>query len=157
MNVQTSGNHLIAVIFLFIASTFGLLLGLVKTDTKFFFNAIDDGVAATIDGAEIQKVDYERAVSLFERGSREKASRSDKEMILDRLIDEELLFQYAIDRDLLRRDMNVRRTILQAVIGGLEAGDLLSGQDHSEYAVIRFEDYLGQLRETADISLDTNR
>ena len=114
-------------------------------------------MAATIDGAEIQKVDYERAVSLFERGSREKASRSDKEMILDRLIDEELLFQYAIDRDLLRRDMNVRRTILQAVIGGFEAGDLSSGQYHSEYAVIRLDDYLGQLRETADISLDTNR
>ena len=77
-------------------------------------------------------------------------------MILGRLIDEELLFQYAIDRDLLRSDMNARRTILQAVIGGLEVGDEALNQNHSQYKLIIFQDYLTKLRETATIYLDEN-
>ena len=156
MNAETNTNNLKAVAFLVFTSTIGLILGLVSSETKFFVKGIEAGLAATINGSEIYKVDYEHAVSLFERGRRDRASLKDRQMILGRLIDEELLFQYAIDRDLLRRDMNARRTILQAVIGGLEAGDEALDQNRSKYKLIIFQDYLTKLRETATIYLDEN-
>ena len=156
MNTETNPNNFKAIAFFVLTSTIGLILGLVSSETKFFVKGIEADLAATINGSEIYKVDYERAVSLFEKGRRDRASLKDRQMILGRLIDEELLFQYAIDRDFLRRDMNARRTILQAVIGGLEVGDEALDQNHSKYKLIIFQDYLTKLRETATIYLDEN-
>ena len=78
-------------------------------------------------------------------------------MILRRLIEEELLVQYAMDRDLLRRDINARRILLQSVIGGLAVNDLTPGEDRIGYISPRLEDYLSELRKTADIQLEPNR
>ena len=78
-------------------------------------------------------------------------------MILRRLIEEELLVQYAMDRDLLRRDINTRRILLQSVIGGLAVNDPTPGGRRSGYISPRFEDYLSELRKTADIQLEPNR
>ena len=78
-------------------------------------------------------------------------------MILRRLIEEELLVQYAMDRDLLRLDMNARRILLQSVIGGLAVNDRTLGEDRGGYISPKFEDYLSELRRTADIHWEPNR
>ena len=78
-------------------------------------------------------------------------------MILRRLIEEELLVQYAMDRDLLRRDISARRILLQSVIGGLAVNDLTPGEDRIGYISPRLEDYLSELRKTAEIHLEPNR
>ena len=154
---KTSRKSLNSLIFLLMTSTFGLLLGLTNTETISFFRSIDAGLVAKINGSEILHVDYELAISLFETDRRARASVEDREMILRRLIEEELLVQYAMDRDLLRLDMNARRILLQSVIGGFAVNDLTQGEDRSGYISPRFEDYLSELRKTADIHLEPNR
>ena len=154
---NTSRKSLNSLIFLLMTSTFGLLLGLTNTETISFFRSIDAGLVAKINGSEILHVDYELAISLFETDRRVRASVEDREMILRRLIEEELLVQYAMDRDLLRLDMNARRILLQSVIGGFAVNDLTQGEDRSGYISPRFEDYLSELRKTADIHLEPNR
>ena len=154
---KASQKNLNALIFLLITSTFGLLLGLINTETISFFRSIDAGLVAKINGSEILHVAYDRAISLFETDRRARASIEDREMILRRLIEEELLVQYAMDRDLLRRDISARRILLQSVIGGLAVNDLTPGEDRIGYISPRFEDYLPELRTTADIQLEPNR
>ena len=154
---NTSRKSLNSLIFLLMTSTFGLLLGLTNTETISFFRSIDAGLVAKINGSEILHVDYEQAISLFETDRRARASIEDREMILRRLIEEELLVQYAMDRDLLRLDMNARRILLQSVIGGLAVNDRTLGEDRSGYISPTFEDYLSELRKTADIHLEPNR
>ena len=154
---KTSRKSLSSLIFLLMTSTFGLLLGLTNTETISFFRSLDAGLVAKINGSEILHIDYELAISLFETDRRVRASVEDREMILRRLIEEELLVQYAMDRDLLRLDMNARRILLQSVIGGFAVNDLTQGEDRSGYISPRFEDYLSELRKTADIHLEPNR
>ena len=154
---KTNRKNLNSLIFLLMTSTFGFLLGLINTETISFFRSIDAGLVAKINGSEILHVDYERAISLFETDRRARASIEDREMILRRLIEEELLVQYAMDRDLLRLDMNARRILLQSVIGGFAVNDLTPGEDRNGYISPRFEDYLSELRKTADIHLEPNR
>ena len=154
---KTSRKSLNSLIFLLMTSTFGLLLGLTNTETISFFRSLDAGLVAKINGSEILHIDYELAISLFETDRRVRASVEDREMILRRLIEEELLVQYAMDRDLLRLDMNARRILLQSVIGGFAVNDLTQGEDRSGYISPRFEDYLSELRKTADIHLEPNR
>ena len=154
---KTSRKSLSSLIFLLMTSTFGLLLGLTNTETISFFRSIDAGLVAKINGSEILHVDYQQAISLFETDRRARASIEDREMILRRLIEEELLVQYAMDRDLLRRDISARRILLQSVIGGLAVNDLTPGEDRIGYISPRLEDYLSELRKTAEIHLEPNR
>ena len=154
---NTSRKSLNSLIFLLMTSTFGLLLGLINTETISFFRSIDAGLVAKINGSEILHVDYERAISLFETDRRARASIEDREIILRRLIEEELLVQYAMDRDLLRRDISARRILLQSVIGGFAVNDLTPGEDRIGYISPRLEDYLSELRKTAEIHLEPNR
>ena len=73
-------------------------------------------VAAIVNGQPIPVADVEIALEAMARDSRNALPEDSSQRALDRLIDEELLFQRAIDLDLPRNASTVRRTIVMTMI-----------------------------------------
>jgi parvulin-like peptidyl-prolyl isomerase len=74
------------------------------------------GVVARINGAEIRQSTFQRAVEALARDRRAPLQPDDRQHVLDRLIDEELLVQYGESLQLARSDRRVRGDIVSAVI-----------------------------------------
>lgn len=96
----------------------GLVLaatGLLRSGTA-LPGTLDAGVAATVNGAVIRSDDYERLVSGFERDTRAEADAATRKRLLDRMIDEELLVQRALELGLANSDRKIRGELTAAVI-----------------------------------------
>jgi parvulin-like peptidyl-prolyl isomerase len=71
---------------------------------------------ATVNGTEVRRADYERAVTALASDRRSALDDADKRHVLDRLVDEELLVQRAFELGLAQRDRRVRTDLVTAVI-----------------------------------------
>jgi parvulin-like peptidyl-prolyl isomerase len=82
-------------------------------------------VVAVVNDAGIRRDDYARMVEAVAADRREPLSAEDRQRVLDRLIDEELLVQRGLALDLPRVDRRVRADLTQTVIDGIasQAGD----------------------------------
>ncbi len=78
--------------------------------------ALPDFAVARVNDQYITKAVYERALASVDADKREALSPEDRQRVLDRLIDEELLIQYGIRQGLLRSDRQVKSTLVQSVI-----------------------------------------
>ncbi len=76
---------------------------------------------ARVNDSLIGSATYERAVAALAADSRSVPSEADRQHVLDRLIDEELLVQHALDLELPRHDARVRADLVAAVIQALLA------------------------------------
>ena len=74
------------------------------------------GAVARVNGALVRGDDYSRSLDALERDRRAGAVPSDRRLVLDRLIDEELLVQRGLELGLARQDARVRRDLTAAVI-----------------------------------------
>ncbi len=73
-------------------------------------------VVAAINGEAIRVQDYERALAALATDRRNEVGEVEKRRILDRLIEEELLIQHAIELGLMRSDRRVRADLVSALI-----------------------------------------
>ena len=71
---------------------------------------------ARVNDSLIGSGEYERAVAALAADRRSVPSEADRQHVLDRLIDEELLVQHALDLELPRHDARVRADLVAAVI-----------------------------------------
>jgi len=103
-------------------------------------------VIAKVNSTEVRLLEYQRALKMLADDRRDAITDLDRELVLQRLIDEELLIQQGINAGLVRTDMAVRTLVLQSILAGImteiEASD---GQEQT------LEDYLTRLKATADI------
>ncbi len=76
---------------------------------------------ARVNDSLISSAEYERAIAALAGDSRSVPSQADREHVLDRLIDEELLVQHALDLQLPRHDARVRADLVAAVIQAVVA------------------------------------
>jgi peptidyl-prolyl cis-trans isomerase C len=83
-------------------------------------NEID--VAALVNATVISRAKYERAVSALEQDKRNPLTQADRQHVLDRLIDEELLMQRAVALGLDRTNPIVRNTLVSAMIEIIVSG-----------------------------------
>ncbi len=88
--------------------------GLLGTDAR--GEALPDGVLASVNGALIRSDDWARLVEGVESDTREPASPELRRRVLDRMIDEELLVQRAVELGLVETDRRVRADLTQAMI-----------------------------------------
>jgi len=79
------------------------------------------GAAAVVNGHAIAADDLERAVAALDADRRTPADATERARLLDRLIEEELLLQHAIDLDLVRRDPRVRGQLVAGVVEAVVA------------------------------------
>jgi len=77
---------------------------------------LPDQAVASVNDAVIRLEEYERAVEAFQSDRREPISGADREHVLSRLVDEELLVQRGLALGLARHDRRVRGDIVSAVI-----------------------------------------
>jgi parvulin-like peptidyl-prolyl isomerase len=77
---------------------------------------VPDGAVASVNGTAVRRADYERAVEALATDSRNPIDDADKRHVLDRLVDEELLVQHALELGLARQDRRVRGDLVAAVI-----------------------------------------
>ena len=81
------------------AAAFGLLLPSEKTQTP-----LAEDVVAIVNGDMILRDDYLRLLAGFERDSRNPIDENIRQHVLDRMIEEELLVQRALDLGLAQVD-----------------------------------------------------
>ncbi len=71
---------------------------------------------AAVNGEAVRVQDYERALAALATDRRNEVGEIEKRRILDRLIEEELLIQHAIELGLVRSDRRVRADLVSALI-----------------------------------------
>lgn len=96
--------------------------------------ALPDGAVAAVNGTAVRRADYERAVEALASDRRGQLDDADKRHVLDRLVDEELLVQRALELGLARSDRRVRGDLVAAVI---EAVTTDAGQREADDAELR--------------------
>jgi hypothetical protein len=83
-------------------------------------SSLPDGAVAIVNGHPIRRDDYANALAAVAADRRDGAeSQGIRRHVLDRLIDEELLVQAALDLGLAQRDRRVRADLATAAIGFL--------------------------------------
>jgi parvulin-like peptidyl-prolyl isomerase len=78
--------------------------------------------AAEVNGVVVRRARYERALSALARDRRQPLREQDRHFVLDRLIEEELLVQRAVDLGLDKSDPLVRNTLVSAMIETIVSG-----------------------------------
>lgn len=78
--------------------------------------ALPPGIVARVNGQLIRLEDYQRAVNGLAQDRRSGVDAEQRKLVLDRLIDDELLLQRALDLGLAHDDLRVRRSLTAAVI-----------------------------------------
>jgi parvulin-like peptidyl-prolyl isomerase len=74
------------------------------------------GAVATVGGVEISRADYQRALGALAADKRSPLTDADARRALERLIDEELLVQRALELGLGNSDLAVRKALVDAMI-----------------------------------------
>ena len=83
---------------------------------------LPDDAAAVVNGSVIRRSHYERALAALASDSRNPLGEKERAHILDRLIEEELLVQRAVELGLDRSDPVVRNTLVSAMIETIVLG-----------------------------------
>lgn len=83
---------------------------------------LPDDAAAVVNGSVIRRSHYERALAALASDSRNPIGEKERAHILDRLIEEELLVQRAVELGLDRSDPVVRNTLVSAMIETIVLG-----------------------------------
>lgn len=78
--------------------------------------ALPPGAIALVNGTAVPKAEYSRALEMVAGDRREPPSPADKARVLRRLVDEELLAQYAVSSGLISSDRGVRDAILGSMV-----------------------------------------
>jgi parvulin-like peptidyl-prolyl isomerase len=108
--------------------------------------ALPDGAVAAVNGTAVRRADYERAVEALASDRRSAIDDADRRHVLDRLVDEELLVQRALELGLARSDRRVRGDLVAAVIEAVtaEAGQREPDADELQAFFEANRDYFAQ-------------
>lgn len=111
----------------------------------------NQGAIAHINSAVIREDEYERAIALFRGEKRGPITDADLNLVLEKLIKEELLVQAALRGDLPRKDLKIRQRVLQTLLTSIQTQSAAGISDPSQSAGEDLKFYLNQLRYNADI------
>lgn len=138
-----------------LSAALGIILGMIEAKSSKERLILSPGAldtyVARVNDCPIRQLDYQRALSLLASGKRGELNDQDRELVLQRLIQEELLVQYASDTELLRTNQKLRAAVLQSVLAGLNIESLSTATATDSDISSGLEEYLTQLRNSADI------
>jgi hypothetical protein len=112
----------------------------------------DNTVVAWVNGTAIGKIQYIQALELLSLERRIPINDQDRSLILNRLIEEELLVQKAIQDGALRNDLDVRQRTLQTMLDSIQSESIARYGDDGEASYSAVADYIEQLRDDAVIT-----
>jgi hypothetical protein len=142
---QKDTNHR-GLILLGSGALLGIFLALI---TPYWTSFQDQDVIASVNNSLIDQRQYHQALLLFSQEKRQMVTDKDRLLVLNKLIEEELLVQYAISIGALRKDPIIRQRTLQTLL------DTLQNQSFNGTQTVQnttLKDYISQLRENATIT-----
>ena len=107
---------------LFAGAAIGLILAAAGFARPRVDGMLGGDAVARVNGEPIRSEDYARAVAALAQDRRGGLADGDRRHVVDRLIDEELLVQRALELGLVRSDAKVRADLTVAVIAAATAG-----------------------------------
>jgi hypothetical protein len=100
----------------------GLILGLVASIQEFQLQRLAHGDAvALVNGQPIARDDLDRALAAMGADRRAQLTRQDRDNVLERLIEDELLAQRAVSLGLPVSDPNARKVLIRGLVDSLVA------------------------------------
>ncbi|MGI9591603.1 MAG: peptidylprolyl isomerase [Myxococcota bacterium] len=97
------------------------------------------GAVARVNGTLIRTEAYQRLLAALASDRRSPLTEADRQRVLDRLIEEELLVQHAVELGLVKTDRRVRADLVTAVLASLNASADAYEPDEAEVAAFYAE------------------
>ena len=105
---------------LLLASIIGTFLAIYSImETNKNFSSLPDNIIATVNDKIIPRDKYQTVINLIQNDKRDELTKADREMALDRIIEEELLVQYAYKNGFLEADDLLRKSIVRSVVDSI--------------------------------------
>ena len=105
---------------LLLASIIGTFLAIYSImETNKNFSSLPDNIIATVNDKIIPSDKYQTVINLIQNDKRGELTKADREMALDRIIEEELLVQYAYKNGFLEADDLLRKSIVRSVVDSI--------------------------------------
>ena len=105
---------------LLLASIIGTFLAIYSImETNKNFSSLPDNIIATVNDKIIPSDKYQTIINLIQNDKRDELTKADREMALDRIIEEELLVQYAYKNGFLEADDLLRKSIVRSVVDSI--------------------------------------
>ena len=105
---------------LLLASIIGTFLAIYSImETNKNFSSLPDNIIATVNDKIIPSDKYQTVINLIQNDKRDQLTKADREMALDRIIEEELLVQYAYKNGFLEADDLLRKSIVRSVVDSI--------------------------------------
>ena len=105
---------------LLLASIIGTLLAIYSImDSNNNYSSLPDNVAAVINDKIIPSERYQTVIQLIKNDKRDDLTDNDRNMALERIIEEELLVQYAYQNGFLEADDLLRKSIVRSVVDSI--------------------------------------
>ena len=105
---------------LLLASIIGTLLAIYSImDSNKNYSSLPDNVAAVINDKIIPSERYQTVIQLIKNDKRDDLTDNDRNMALERIIEEELLVQYAYQNGFLEADDLLRKSIVRSVVDSI--------------------------------------
>ena len=105
---------------LLLASIIGTFLAIYSImETNKNFSSLPDNIIATVNDKIIPSDKYQTIINLIKNDKRDELTKADREMALDRIIEEELLVQYAYKNGFLEADDLLRKSIVRSVVDSI--------------------------------------
>ena len=111
---------------------------------------------ATINGEPLSRATFERAVGMLDADSRNPVGAPERQRVLERLIDEELLVQRARELGLDRHEGRVRALLVRALIDSILADAEADTPDPAAVQVF-YDNNRDYFASTARIAVETHR
>ena len=130
----------------------GSILGILVAASDPYVSVSDDTtVVAWVNDTAIGKAQYSQALALYSQEKRSPANAKDRTLVLDRLIEEELLVQKAVNDGALRNNLSVRQRTLQTMLDSIQSDAVAANGSNAESSDKALEGYIEQLRNNATI------
>ena len=130
----------------------GSILGILVAVSDPYVSVSDDTtVVAWVNDTAIGKAQYSQALALYSQEKRSPANAKDRTLVLDRLIEEELLVQKAVNDGALRNNLSVRQRTLQTMLDSIQSDAVAANGSNAELSDKALEGYIEQLRNNATI------
>lgn len=107
------------IVLLVVGALVGALLAAAGLTARRGNGALPAGVVAMVNGESIRTEDYARMLQAVASDKRDPLSAEDRQRVLDRIIEEELLVQRGLALGLARYDRRVRADLTSTVIDGV--------------------------------------
>ena len=105
---------------LLLASIIGTLLAIYSImDSNNNYSSLPDNVAAVVNDKIIPSERYQTVIRLIKNDKRDDLTDIDRKMALERIIEEELLVQYAYQNGFLEADDLLRKSIVRSVVDSI--------------------------------------